>query len=1094
MRLSPTFLRVGLALGLVAAVLALGGAVLASAAPDTGVISGAVASPGGYPLPSGTLVKLFEPGSDTVRGMAVPDVDDGAFTLPGVPNGLYVVKAVPPEISAYTQSEPRPVAVINAPVDIGVISLTHPQIVGTVTAPGGVNPAPADVFVYLRDGRLFQHVDAPTGNYQVGGLRAGGYFLQAYPASDDPFWRSPRAPLTVTAVTTYTLDLHLSPAQLWGTVVDGQGNPKAGATVIATHPTGEHHSDLTSLSGYWAIGGLPAGKAYLVALPPWPGDGLLRSDVITTTLPTVANPYTLTLNTSPKVLNGSVETQDGQPVVNARVVARRANPPGQAEATTDADGSYEMNLASGLWALTVRPISDTLPADWTYPQPPQLVFFAFNNHPESRTQDFTVLVADSQVTGLVMLPDGLTPPTFTVTVSLHNDEGVGRHIDIATDGSFSLALPSGGYKVDVFPHDPAYLGPAVAPITAPSGGSADLGTLTLLARDAVITGTVTAGGTPLVGIPLVAWRPGTPGSVRTMSGPEGQYVLSVAAGDWHVQPAPRADQPYLYAEGGEEVSVTAGGSVTGVDFDLLTTDAVISGVLVDERGLPVAEAGGWAHAHQPGNPAVHNGAPILEGSFTLLVPAGEYRVAALLPPGSDFTSATNRLVSVDSGETVAITMTVQRKDASLSGWLWDPRHNQVVNGVSGLVTAWSEGSLAAAPINSGNGAYLLDVAAGLWRLNYRIDPHSDYVRLSGAHNIPVEAHQHLVVKLPVLPADALITGTVQAPSGAALPGVAVVVKGVGGEVNDLWLQTHSDAQGHFAIEVPYGQYRLGAVLPHPTWISPIEAEVTLLPGATSGGHVLRFQLPDATLSGTLTVDNIPSGGEVYVWAWSEDGGFTQGHFPVAMGEVQATGVYSLAVISDTTWHVGGVLEKESQYWIGKGEAAVGSGDTILDLILEGPRPLPAPVVATFDALEPQTISLADGTAIYIPAGAMPVSGTVTLRIVPMATLPGQQQAGLLHYGYAFLATGPDGQPIETHFNQEVTITFHYTEADLNANHVYEPWLKPAYYSTTTERWEFPESFVVDMENNQVVMQIDHFTDFALTGETAYLINLPLIRR
>ena len=45
----------------------------------------------------------------------------------------------------------------------------------------------------------------------------------------------------------------------------------------------------------------------------------------------------------------------------------------------------------------------------------------------------------------------------------------------------------------------------------------------------------------------------------------------------------------------------------------------------------------------------------------------------------------------------------------------------------------------------------------------------------------------------------------------------------------------------------------------------------------------------------------------------------------------------------------------------------------------------------------------------------------------------------------------------------------------------ESFLKPAYFSTTTNEWTFPESYVVDTEANRVVMQIDHFTDFALTG-------------
>ncbi|NTW67572.1 MAG: hypothetical protein HGB21_14905 [Nitrospirae bacterium] len=88
---------------------------------------------------------------------------------------------------------------------------------------------------------------------------------------------------------------------------------------------------------------------------------------------------------------------------------------------------------------------------------------------------------------------------------------------------------------------------------------------------------------------------------------------------------------------------------------------------------------------------------------------------------------------------------------------------------------------------------------------------------------------------------------------------------------------------------------------------------------------------------------------------------------------------------------------------------------------------------------------------------MPVSGQVTLRIVPVAALPHHQHANALKYGYAFLATDENGEPIETHFDQEVVITFTYDEAELLRRRIHEAWLMPAYYSTTYERWTFPEA-------------------------------------
>jgi hypothetical protein len=388
----------------------------------------------------------------------------------------------------------------------------------------------------------------------------------------------------------------------------------------------------------------------------------------------------------------------------------------------------------------------------------------------------------------------------------------------------------------------------------------------------------------------------------------------------------------------------------------------------------------------------------------------------------------------------------------------------------------------------------MDVASGLWHLNFRIDPDSGYAKISGPVNVPVSPHQTVVLPLGIVPKDGGISGTVLAPDGAPLPGAKVLAKGVGLLVQDRWFQAISEQDGSFSMDVPYGRYRLGVTIDMPDWIRPVERMVEVQPGQVSSGHVLQFRLPDATISGTLTVTNTTLDGEVHVWAWSEDGGFTRGAFPVTLNGSQASGPYQLEVVSNTVWHLGAVFETESQFWFGRAEVDLQGSQATQDIVLNGPYPKPAPVAVTFDADQPQHITLADGTHIFIPAGAMPVSGLVTLRVVPVAALPYHQHANVLKYGYAFLATDENDQPIEAHFDQEVVITFTYDEAELIRRRIHEQWLKPAYYSTTSERWTFPESYVVDTLANRVVMQIDHFTDFALTMEPAFSVYLPLAIR
>ncbi len=616
------------------------------------------------------------------------------------------------------------------------------------------------------------------------------------------------------------------------------------------------------------------------------------------------------------------------------------------------------------------------------------------------------------------MPDGVTTPPFTVTISLHNDEGVGVHTTMNPDGSFSLAVPNGGYKVDVHPDEPAYLGPAVDPINVAPNGTYNLGVLTLLARDAAITGTVTDGaGSGVSGIPLAAWRDGIPGSLRTTSGPDGEYILPVAAGAWHIQPAPGPDQAYLYTGGGQSVTLASGGTVSDIDFTLISADATISGIMVDASGNPLTDISGWASARNTGDLSIQNGAPIDNGAFEIHVPAGTYTVAAVLPADSPYMSASDKSVTVGAGVSTTVTMTLRLEDAAIAGALWNTRTQLVVSGVHGMVGAWSDGSWAGDAIDPGNGSYHLDVAAGLWHLNYRVDPASGYVKSEEARNIPVPAGKTVGVALPVLQKDALITGTVKAPDGSPLAGATMTARGIGLGVQDLDLRSLSRLDGSFSLAVPYGKYTLGASIPGTNWIRPKEVPVQAPPGSTSGGHVLQFQVSDATISGSLTVSNTTTGGKALVWAWSDDGGFVKGTFPVSVGGVsgQASGVYSLGVVSNTTWHLGAAFETGSQYWFGNAEVSLGSGSEVQGLVLNGPHAKPSPVVVTFDASQAQSIGLADGTQIYIPAGAMPVNGSVTLHIVPIATLPHQNHFNILKYGYAFLATDENGQPIDAHF-------------------------------------------------------------------------------
>ncbi|HJW84780.1 MAG TPA: hypothetical protein VJ754_10790, partial [Anaerolineae bacterium] len=548
----------------------------------------------------------------------------------------------------------------------------------------------------------------------------------------------------------------------------------------------------------------------------------------------------------------------------------------------------------------------------------------------------------------------------------------------------------------------------------------------------------------------------------------------------------------------EEVEISgSGAAISNVDFALIEADATIHGVLIDERGNPVAGAAGWAAAVQASNVAVRNGAPVRDGAFDILIPGGAtYTVGLRLSPGAPYlVSGMTQQVSVAVSETKTVTFTLQAIDSHIRGALVNPRAPLTQpTGVGGGVFGWqsAQNLWARTAIDPSNGTYDLGVTGGLWWLDYHIDPDSNYTRLAGPRAIPAPDGVSVTVPLPVTTKDGTIIGTVLGPHGLPMTTAVVLADGFGPELHRLHLSTPVNDDGTFSIRVPHGLWVLRATTRHdPRLINPASRPVVVPRNGTVGGITLRFARADAVITGTLSLaSGAAHTGTVTLWAWNHHGQYNKVHAPLLNG----TGSYTMPVISNTLWRLGAAFETRNAYFITHTRVLVGNGNARQDLVLSGPRPKPGPLAITFDASEAQYLELADGTRLYIPAGALPVTGQVILHITPIATFPQQQHANVLRYGYAFEAFDAHGNPIEQHFNQDVLIVFTYTEGDLIAGGINENQLRPAYFSTTTDSWTFPDSYIVDTLDNVVSMQIDHFTDFALTSSPQFEVFLPIVMR
>jgi hypothetical protein len=1074
----------GVLLTLLITLLAVG---VTSASINAVTMEGTLTLPdGSLPVPTGTYAILLNP-DRSEHGRSVVDVNTGAFSFAGLTPGVYLVRGEPPIGSlTYAPSRIVPMHVLTSNLTLPLLALTQPSVTGTVYAPDGVTPANAWVNVFA-DRVLVEKRLTHAGQFVIGGLPTGTYKLQAEPLPDDPYWFSRMITVVLQPATPHYVTMSLHAVQIAGVTKEG-ANPIEGARVHAVTINGEHRFDVTGPQGKFALGDLPLNEVTSLKVePPIDRGGLLPPPVKVITTPDLN--VTLFFGVPDKIVRGVVKTNVNAPVFNAVIEAHRVDALGRDMTLSDASGAYTLTLSPGLWAVDVRPISTTIPAHWLEPNPPRTVQFDDTPLPERKIINFVVLTADATVNGSVQLPGGAPP--FTVTVALHNDEGLGVAQPIDPSGHFSFMVPHGVYNIDLRVASSLFAAPPLPPVHARPLTTTNLPPITLIPRDAIITGTLRDEASNAIGdVPIIAWNSATHASFSTRSASDGVYVMNVYSGTWFVRPAPLPDQPYVFDGDPANVTVNANSVTPDIDFTLLNADATIHGVLLDPDGMPATSAYGFAHARNADAPdGVHNGAPIRSGEFDILVPADTYTVAISLPAGQRFMwDGDPQAATVAAGDTTTVTFTLVAKNALIRGVTYDKRTDVSVD-IDGRVWARDDELWVGTDLKAG-GYYTLPVPAGLWRVNYDIDPLADYLKAAGPRSYGIQAGQIQNVGLPLLKKDGLLTGTVVLTDGITPARDAIVIaEGLSPEINDIVVRAPVRDDGRFSVQLPSGLWNIRSSHVHdPRLIKPA-ARGVFIPRNGSNSVFLQYRSPNAAIVGALSLSGAgPLTGTVHLFGWSSDDAFNTTIAPL-------NGNYALPVISGRPWNIVAVFETHNQYWIARAQVPVPGPIAIKNLVLQGPHLKPAPVSVLIDPAEDRRIELSDGTRLFIPAGALPTDERVILHITPLAAVPHLRNGDVLGLGYAFEAYTASGEPITDEFNQDVVITFKYDPLELVARGVSINRLKPAYFSTTTNSWTRPDSYVVDEDRHTITMQINHFTLFSLASEEAgNLVLLPMVMR
>jgi hypothetical protein len=841
-------------------------------------------------------------------------------------------------------------------------------------------------------------------------------------------------------------------------------------------------------------------------------------------------------------LTGSVTVSGGGPAAGARVVALQDAHP--QFAAVDASGAYTLTFSpvtfptGGTWAVSVAPPPpSTTSPNWVYTGGPQSVTFAGNPAtPPGQTLNFVAAAAAGLITGTVLPPSG--PINFNapnrVWVRAENQEGQGNtvQVDPAT-GNFSINVLTGTVTLHLALENPDWSAP-----TTLAGSSwvvdvgtilpGPVGTLQLIEKSDKINGVVydqTNNPVTSEAIPVRAWRLDGSEFVETRTNPlDGSYVLPVISGTWEIRAVPPLTSTYVTAESPQTVVFLTDHQTRVRNLRVAKADVTVNGSIVSstspstilniDNGRAFAQyrddAGDW--------PQLGPTVPISGGQFTLKLStfvSNHYRLRAYLPPDTGYTIDASPFFTVTTGGVYAISIPAAADNATISGHFDNHNTGLPQLGLPGVVGAnSSSGGWTFDRLDPLTGGYSLAVAGTpnngsggtYWLLHGFVDPTTGYVVQHPRYQkvfVPA-AGGNETVNFTVAQLDGAIFGRVTDLVGTPVAGARVSAREVSPPAGDdagfdRW--TISGPLGFYFMRVTAGTYRVRADPPPDDRDDGLLASVPQIVTVPSGGSAkadLKLRRRNATLAGTVSYNG--TGHPAFVRAYSDSGA----HAEALTGP---NGGYLLHVLAGDTWHVQAVSED-----------TVVSGSVTVTVFLKSPRLIITPTVGlnlgvnlvmtqsgtlpdalafAFDGSEAQDFTLSDGAEVVIPAGALVPSGQVRLLVRPLPELADTGGAQPVSFGYRLQAFDSSGVPI-THFNSDVTLAVPFTAAQLAALGVTPDQLVPSYWDVATDSWKPVDNVTVQTQpsgNGTVFIQVDHFTDFALTTAPAvYQLFAPLVMR
>ncbi|GEM_PF-2678705 len=595
--------------------------------PDYGIIAGVVrADMGDNPPLPGSVVSLFNE-FDPEPIMVVETNDEGSYLFDNIPPGVYFVEAnhegFHPQWFDHkpTRDEADPIAIQPGDVIEG-INFTLPPFEGAATVSGVVrgeqgNPLSGALVLAFHpdmDDPVAETVAGDNGGYIFEFLEPGDYQFMAAADGFRPQWfnhQPEREQADIVGVPPDShiegIDFDLIPEGEHHTgfigmvVADGpEHHPIANTLVFAFHPDEQHPVGraVTNEHGEYFMD-VPPGEYIAMAkarhfMRQWYDHKPNREEAdifaVTDGEPTDHIDFSLMPHQQPggAIFGGTINGDNGEPLPDVRITARMVDPHHHfmRQTFSNLEGNYRINgLMPGRYVIIG--------------EKPNFYGCIFPD---------TIEVADNEVGPIDLI---LTPiisgylsghiynsadgsPIWHGRVIAINTENpqINRITETHRDGYYIFdSLPEGYYRVKAEAEGflPAFYPDSVGVFEDNPAEGIDISLDPLELGN--ISGVVVDAdnGEPIADAIVCARHIGRPWATHTRSADDGSYTLEgLIPGNYHLTSTAIGyyAQPY-----GEQVFVENGGSVDGIDFQLVRRqegDGHISGTVVDEQnGMPL---------------------------------------------------------------------------------------------------------------------------------------------------------------------------------------------------------------------------------------------------------------------------------------------------------------------------------------------------------------------------------------------------------------------------------------------------------------------------------------------------------------------------